>query len=852
MNASAVPAGDAAADAPIATIYASRLASAAFDELLTPDATPHDHAADLAATIEHLGLPGLLTRRAEIAHLVEDEGVTYGSSRTQRRWRLDPLPVILDPTSWSHLEAGLTQRARLLDLMMADLYGPRNLLRHKVIPPEVILAHPGFIRAADGVTVPGAHQLILTATDLARAEDGRWCVISDRTAAPSGAGYAIQARRIVGRVLPGLYRDTRLHRLRSFFDTLRLALRDVAPRTAEAPRVVILIPGPSEQTPFDHAFLATLLGYPLVTAEDLTVRGGRVYLRSLGRLEPVDVVLRRLGDLDADPLELRADSDLGVPGLMEAVRRGTVSVVNPIGASVLETPALAPYLDAATRALLDEEPLLSSVPTWWCADDASRRRVLDRLDELVLLPVVRSPGAPMAIVGAALSQAGRDELRRRIEARPHAWCAQESLPLTTTPIVTSAGLAPRRFTLRTFAVGHGGGYRLLTGGLGRIAPEVGNHAAGNSDQAPAKDVWVLATAEPAVPASVDLAWPRALAIPAPAAEVLPPRVAENLFRLGRFAERAEDAVRLLRVVDDLTEDWTARPGTPGAAALEVMRGALMHDGSPETRSEPGSEPRSEPSVRALVGDAESPGSVAASIRATVAAAQALREQLSLDTWIVLGSLERVLAETAASPEGDAPLQPVLARVLEGLLALAGLAAESMVRDLGWAFMDAGRRIERARQLITLLRRTLDVEYSPAVQTLVVESVLVAGESIITYRRREPGRSGTAQIAAVLDLLLLDRGNPRSVALQLDRLLDDLARLPDATPLQARARAVQARLRELDPQVAAQAVDGRRGGLSAVLDAALTELDRLALDLTDTHFGHVAPHHTTAAIRGWDA
>lgn len=846
MNASAIPAGDAAADAPITTSYATRLTGTALDELLTPDATPHDHATELAATIEHLGLPGLLTRRAEIAHLVEDEGVTYGSSRSQRRWRLDPLPVILDQASWSHLEAGLMQRARLLDLMMADLYGPRNLLRHKVVPPEVILAHPGFVRAADGTSVPGAHQLVLTATDLARAGDGRWCVISDRTAAPSGAGYAIQARRIVGRVLPGLYRDTRLHRLRSFFDTLRLALRDVAPRTAEAPRVVILIPGPSEQTPFDHAFLATLLGYPLVTAEDLTVRGGRVYLRSLGRLEPVDVVLRRLGDLDADPLELRADSDLGVPGLLEAVRRGTVSVVNPIGASVLESPALAPYLDAATRALLDEEPLLASVPTRWCGDDASRRWVLERLDDLVLLPVVRSPGAPMAIVGSALSRAGRDELRRRIEARPHAWCAQEPLPLTTTPIVTATGLAPRRFTLRTFAVGHGGGYRLLTGGLGRIAPEVGNHAAGNSDQAPAKDVWVLATTEPAAPASADLAWPGTVAIPAPASEVLPPRVAENLFRLGRFAERAEDAVRLLRVVDDLTEDWTARPGTPGAAALDVMRRALIDDGATD------SAPRATPSLRALVGDADLPGSVAAAIRATVAAAQALREQLSLDTWIVLGSLERVLAEAAASPESEAPLQPVLARVLEGLLALAGLAAESMVRDLGWAFMDAGRRIERARQLIALLRRTLDVEHPPVVQTLVVESVLVAGESIITYRRREPGRSGQAQIAAVLDLLLLDRGNPRSVALQLDRLLDDLARLPDATALQARARAVQARLRELDARAAARATGGRRGELSAVLDAALTELDALALDLADTHFGHVAPHHTTAAIRGWDA
>lgn len=859
MSGSAAQVTDEAEGLPLTTAYAARLPPSGStlvlrprDELIDDRAVPHGHTADLAATIEHLGSAGLLTRRSEAARLVEDEGVTYGSAAPTRRWRLDPLPVILDHTAWSGLEAGLAQRARLLDAVFADLYGPRKLLRHKVIPPEAILVNPGFVRPADGIRLPGPHHLVLTATDLARDTQGRWHVVDDRTASPSGAGYAMQARRIVGRVLPGLYRDTRIQRLRGFFDTLRLALRDVAPSRAEAPRVVILIPGTPEEgedrharTPFDHAFLATLLGYPLVTAEDLTVRGGRVYLRSLGRLEPVDVVFRRLGDADADPLELRADSDLGVPGLLDAARRGTVSVVNPIGAAVLESPAVTAYLDAAARALLDEDLLLPTARTLWCGDEGSRAEVLARLGELVISPLARRPGQPVALTGATMTHARLETLRRRIEAEPHAWCAQEPLALATAPIVTTGGLAARRFTLRTFAVGHGGEYRLLTGGLGRLASEVGHHAAPNSSDTPAKDVWVLAatpvavssgfTEAPAEPAaSSDLAWPRAVAPAAAAAEVLPPRVAENLFRLGQFAERAEDAVRLLRVVDDLTEDWTARAGTPGAATLTVMRRALP-----------------EHPVHALVTDPDLPGSVAASIRATVDAAQALREQLSLDTWIVLGSLERVLAE-AAGAEDEAPMQPVLARVLEGLLALAGLAAESMVRDLGWAFMDAGRRIERARTLLGVLRSTLDVEQAPAVQAMVVESVLTVGESIITYRRRQPGRSGADQIAAVLDLLLLDRGNPRSVALQLDRLIDDLSRLPGPAALQGRARVVQARLRELDTQQAALAGKGRRDHLVRALTAALADLDALADELTEAHFGHVAPHHATAAIRGWDS
>ena len=357
------------------------------DELLAGDGAVRPAGQDLAATSDLLGLPGLLARRAEVVRALEDDGVTYGgvaepesqaggqtgktgdgAGSGPRRWLLDPLPMVVEADAWAGLARGLTQRAELLDALLADLYGSRDLLRHGLLPAEAVLGHAGFVRPADGVKVPGPRQLFLAAADLARDADGRWAVLGDRTQAPSGAGYAMENRRVVSRVMPGFYRDTRLARLRAFFHVVRAALQEVAPATAEVPRVVLLTPGAASETAFDQSFLATLLGYPLVTGEDLTVREGRVYLRAMGRLEPVDVILRRVDAEFCDPLELRPDSRLGVPGLLEAARLGTVTVVNTLGSGVLENPALLPYLPTVCRALLDEDLLLPSAPTWWCGD----------------------------------------------------------------------------------------------------------------------------------------------------------------------------------------------------------------------------------------------------------------------------------------------------------------------------------------------------------------------------------------------------------------------------------------------------------------------------------------------------
>lgn len=865
------------------------------DELVGPDGAVRAASRDLAASVDLLGTAGLLTRRAQVRRLVEDDGVTYGTpdeardglrdtARPVRRWQLDPLPVVLDADEWAALAPGVRQRAELLDAVLTDLYGPRVLLREGVVPAQVVLAHPGFLRVADQVRATVSRSLFLTATDLGRGPDGVWRVLADRTQAPSGAGYAMENRRVVSRVLPGLYRDTPLERLRAFFHTVRAALQEAAPAGVEAPRVVLLTPGAASETAFDQAFLATLLGYPLVEGQDLTVRDGRVWMRSVGRLEPVDVVLRRVDASWCDPLELRPDSRLGVPGLLEAARSGAVSVVNPLGAGVLENPGLAPFLAAACRVLLGGDPLLESVPTLWLGDDAARRHVLADLDRYVLKPIGRGVGRA-SVFGWELSEAARDDQRRRVEADPGAWCAQEPLDMSTAPVVTSRGLEARHLVLRTFAVAQGGEYRLMAGGLARVAGRVGSRFVSSSDGALAKDVWVLspdATGSGAG-AIAGVADSLTLAAPSPLTPALAPRVAEDLFWLGRYAERAEDTARLLRVVDDLAEDHGRRPETVGGRALAVLLNATTH----VTTTYPGFvaldegadlEPPHGELLR-LVVDAARPGTLGFAVRRTAEVAHGVREQLSLDTWVVLGSIERVVAElsehaAAAAPGDEPPLQPTLARVLEGLLAFAGLGAESMVRDTGWYFMDLGRRLERGLQLVSVLRAALARSRGAAVDALVLESVLVAGESVITFRRRHaaggaayglapggaPGGTGggsSAHAAGVLDLLLLDRTNPRSLVYQLERAEADLRHLPDPprnAVLDTGLRAVAARLREADPAaLAATGPDGARTALTDLLDALLREVAALSRAVEQAHFVHAAPlRPLPVATPGWQA
>lgn len=422
------------------------------DEMLQSTGAARAAWAQLAELADIRQWDQLAARRDDVDRILEDHGVQYGGEDSGQAWDLDPLPVLLDETEWARLEEGLAQRSELLDEILTDVYGPRRLLATGVLPPEVVLGHPGFLRAADGVTIPGAHQLFLTAADIARNADGSWQVIADRTQAPSGMGYAMEDRRVLAQVLAGLYRKARIQRIGPFYHSMRLALRDVAPPSAgDVPRIALLTPGPFSETAFDQAYLSAMLGFPLVEGGDLVVDEGRVWMRSMDRLEPVDVLIRRVDSDYCDPLDLRGDSRLGVPGLLHVARQGRVSVVNTIGSGVLENAALLTFLPRICRELRGQELALGSAVTYWCGERSMCSHVIANLERLVIKPTFRSRAQP-SLLGWTLTVGERADLAARISAEPHAWVGQEPIEASTAPTVAERRLDARATVLRAFAV----------------------------------------------------------------------------------------------------------------------------------------------------------------------------------------------------------------------------------------------------------------------------------------------------------------------------------------------------------------------------------------------------------------
>ncbi|HWF73901.1 MAG TPA: circularly permuted type 2 ATP-grasp protein [Solirubrobacteraceae bacterium] len=831
-----------------------------YDEMVDGDGTPRPHWAHLAEAFAELGVGELLRRQEEATRLLDQDGVIYHayreSPRPGRRWHLDPLPTVVSSREWESIETGVIERAELLNLVLEDLYGPRELLRRRVLPAEVVFGHAGFRRQCDQIRLPGAQQLFSYAADLGRDEDGRCLVIADRTQAPSGSGYALENRTVISRVLPSLYRDAQVHRLAPFFRSLRVALQEVAPPGVEDPRIVVLTPGPWNETAFEHAVLASSLGYSLVEGSDLTVRDGRVWMRSVGQIEPVDVILRRVDAWYSDPLELKPDSQLGVPGLVEAARCGSVSVVNTLGSSVLESPALMTFLPRLSEHLLGTPLRLPSVPTWWCGEEEGRRHVLAHLERLILRPVSREAGAG-SVMGWECSHEELADLRRRIEHRPFAWVGQEALAMACAPTLTPGGLESRRSVMRAFAVARKDSYVVMPGGLTRVAPNAGNSRISNQAGAIAKDTWVLASE----PERLTGFWLQS----GPAVEgidpmsSIPSRAAENLWWLGRYAERAEAVTRLLRTVHDRQGDFQGSANPAGIAALRALLTALTRitstypgfigDGAQERLAAP------EHELLDLVVSYQRPGALAHAVRALIDAAYAVRDQLSRDTWLVVGPLDRAISNLSGpAQDQQARVQAALQQVMQCLLALNGLGIESMVRDLGWRFMDAGRRIERSIQLLSLLRATVTEARGTATDSLVLESVLTAAESIITYRFRYRSQ---AQLETLLDLLLLDPGNPRSLAYQLDRLTDDLGALPVAS--EGRLRLEQRHVLEASTALRladlSELVVEREDGHRAALDAFLGDVqDRLMLaaDAVDrVHFTHLVPVFSLVGPAGTD-
>jgi len=803
-----------------------------YDELIAAAREPRQHWKPFLESVAAEPAERMRERLGAVQSQVRENGVTYNvyadPQGADRPWELDLLPFIVPPEEWAGIEAAIAQRATLLNRILVDLYGEQRLLREGLFPPALVHGHAGYLRPMRGVRVPGDVMLHLYAADLARSPDGQWWVLDDRTQAPSGAGYALENRIVISRAFPELFHDLKVQHLASFFATLRDSLSHWAPQNGRgdpsgSPYTVLLTPGPHNETYFEHTYLARYLGLPLVEGSDLTVREGCVWLKTLSGLKRVHAILRRLDDDYCDPLELRADSALGIPGLVDAVRRGNVLVANALGANILGSSTLFGFLPRLSEALLGEPLKMPSVATWWCGEPAAREDVIGKLDRLVIKAAFPHQRVdPM--FGEDLDERGRKRVAAMLRARPNDYVGQELVQLSQAPVCDRAHprrLLARATGLRVFACASPNGYVVMPGGLTRVASGADARVISMQRGGASKDTWVLAAGQVNTFSLLRREiGPQELVR---SGTNLSSRVVENLYWFGRYCERGDATARLLRVaLGQLLED---APGDSRDGRGPVV--ALLRDADilPPGEDLP-DDTTLVAALRAAFSDDAQPG-LASGLKELARVASHLRERLSLDNWRTLNRMAR--GERRRRTMTLADVLAELDAIISVFTTLSGFALDGMTRDPGWRFLSVGRRIERLQTLAAILKHALEGDAEADLNWL-----LRLTDSIITYRARYSTRP---QWLPVLDLLVRDEANPRSLAFQVYGLRDYMRKLTELFgPVgEENLEGVAAALAALDP-----GADLRHGSarLAALLEDCHGAAFRLGEQLGHRFFSHV--------------
>lgn len=836
-----------------------------YDELFSAPGVLRPHWAKFSQALRERTFDDLTSHWERARRLVDEGGIIYGplndEGRAHRPWELDALPLVIPSTEWQTLTAGLVQRARLLNLILADLYGPQTLLSRGLVPPALVYANPGFERAFHGQAPPGESFLVFYVADLARAPSGQWWVVADRTDAPMGAGYALENRIVMSRSFPGAFRESHVERLAGFFLTARETMQKLAPAHRDNPRIVSLSEGPGGASYFEDTYLSRYLGYTLAEGGDLAVRSERVMLKTLGGLMPVDVVLRRLSDHQSDPLELRSDPSRGVAGLLQAARQGNVAVTSAPGSSLVESPAFMAFVPRLCQELLGEVPLVPTLATWWCGQPEGLKYVLENLEGLEIKAAFRRDrrGAGVSrdqlhgVAGWKTCPARRDELAALLRARPELFVGQENVAPSCVPVWrTESGLSAAHVTLRSYLVASEDTFVAMPGGLARVA-EAGTalqHSMFAGDGC--KDVWIT-SGDPVREVSLLRPPGESIQLRRSGAD-LPSRVADNLFWLGRHVERAEGAARLLRTI---LARLTGEAESQTLLELPMLLHALARQG----QIEPGFAvegirdplPAIEQVLPAAVLDSEQPGSLRSTVMEMYRLAAGLRDRISLDCWRIINRIDHGMQRPVRRDQTN--LSDVLSAINEMLIDLAafgGLVTESMTRTPGWRFLDMGRRIERSHYTIGLVQSMLAAMQAGGVA--VLEAALEVADSSMTYRSRY---LASLQTTPVLDLLLTDETNPRSLAYQLVALDEHVEHLPRDReqpllgPEQRIAKAALNSVRMVDLNVISARKQGaERSHLDRLLARLADQLPRLSEMISHKYLVHSGvPRQLAAEAHG---
>ena len=782
------------------------------DEMMEANGRVRPHWQPLLSMLGALGAEEIGRRFAAADRYLHDLGVFYrvyeDRAGSDRPWPLSHVPLLIDHTEWTALKAGLVQRAEVLEAVLADVYGPATLVQDGRLPAALIAGNPEFLRPLVGVAPPGGAYLRTYAVDVGRGADGRWWVLGDRTQAPSGSGYALENRLALSRGIPDVYRGAKVERLAPFFKAFQADLSSFN-RRDDSP-VCLLTPGAMNETYFEHAYLARYLGMLLVEGEDLTVRDDGVFIRTVSGLRRAEVLLRRLDADFADPLELNAGSRLGVSGLVQAVRDGKVVIANALGSGVAEARAMLAFLPALAPAVVGSDLIMPNVATWWLGQSDVRDEMIENLDSMVIASAFGDhlPGAiGDGTLGATLDDAQRKRVVQSITDRGVDFVVQEAVTLSTMPTWQNGRLEPRPFILRLFLARTGANWSVMPGGFVRIADNADARAVSLQRGGKTADTWVLS--EGPVGETTLLPTPERISIRR-ATGVLPSRAADNLFWVGRYVERAEATLRLVRaLINRMTE-----PDDDAAPLIESIASLLEAWGASESDI-----PHAKASLvarAALRGDFD--GSLPNLVRAAHFAASVIRDRFSPDAWRALNDLVAIIVARLPPGPSETLMFDRVEAALRIISSFSGLAQENMTRLAGWRFLELGRRIERAVDTCRFINQFAGDRGPDAALDVLLELC----DSQITYRQRY------VMIAArtpVIDLVVLDPNNPRSVAYQFDRIEEHLAALPKHQP--------DGRLSPAQQIAAAAATALRTTDAADVDDAVIARIEDAALRLSDT-------------------
>lgn len=783
-------------------------------------------------------------------HLLREDGASYNvhgdPDGTTRNWPLDVVPFLLAQEQWQALESGIRERAHLFNLMLQDIYGEQHLIRQGVIPPQLIFSHPGYARPWVGMATPDNCSLGMYAVDLVRASDGEFYAVGDRTQIPSGSGYALENRVVMTRVLPQMYRDSHVARLAHYFSDLRDLLTRLGSAQSNNPRIVLLSAGSQNETYFEQEFIANYLGISLVEGQDLFVRKGMVWLRSLYGDEKVDVILRRVDDDFCDPLEFRGDSLLGISGLTEAARRGNVRIINPLGSGVLEHPALRAYLPAIAEYFGEPAPSLKHPQIWWCGIESQRRYVESHFDQLVMKRYDRGK-TTRAVIVDKLDAAQREHLYEQVQTAPEQWVAEERLLLSIAPTVAANQIADRSIVLRGFAVRGENGYSVMPGGLTRVSATPDNDLISNQVGSLSKDTWIVSGGKD----EANKLWlhPQHKLNDAAPENLVHGRSAENLFWMGRYTGRVDMQLNLLRQLGRRLGSSGNKLTSP-ATVDQVMLLKVLTEFS---RTYPGftnetklRDPQARHSeLHEFCTDTNHTGGYAYNLYYLVFSGKKIQGVLSSESRRVLSQLEFELSSLCNISEEDFDIQSYLfTHHKDQLLALHSLTGQSMIRGLAWRFLDVGRCFEGALAMLRLLDTLLSGEHHDVDDYSALYLLLTSADNDVNFLQRYASEVSADR---VLDLLLLEPNNPNSVASHLRVLLEHLEEMPakaterSQRPEERLVNDAMTRLRlgyslELSE---INAETGRRDNLKQLLDS-VQELLRDAAQ-------HLAIHYFTRTV-----